>query len=299
LSGHELRISISWTGNDPAEHVYAINVCLVDGAGAEVARTGAHMHRVSRTFLLDGPGFEPEPPRTAEEDLIETVDNDGRPDGQDNCRTVANPGQEDTNNDGIGDACAYDHDADGVVDPRDNCPPRFPEHTAMSNPDQRDTDADGLGDVCDGDDDDDYLLDGADNCPLTWNQDQADADGDGLGAACDANDSPAPSPPASAPTDITAPTIEVALGRTLRLRELGRSIAVEVRCNERCSVRAELLVKRKRVAAGTASLGGRGTTYVFMRRLARLRPAKAILRLTATDAAGNVRRASRRIQLRR
>ena len=87
--------------------------------------------------------------------------------------------------------------------------------------------------------------------------------------------------------------------RKLRLRELGSSIAVEVRCSEQCAIRATLLVKRRKVAAGTAALGGRGTTYVFMRSLRRLAPATAILKLTATDAAGNRRTASRRIALRR
>ena len=72
--------------------------------------------------------------------------------------------------------------------------------------------------------------------------------------------------------------------RALRLRELGRSIAVEVRCSEQCAIRDELVVKRKRVASGTAALGGSGTTYVFMRRLRRLTPARATLKLTATDA---------------
>jgi len=101
------------------------------------------------------------------------------------------------------------------------------------------------------------------------------------------------------PPDRAAPTLGLSMPRTLRLREHGRSIAVEVRCNERCRVRADLVVKRRRVAAGTATLGDRGTTYVFMRRLRRLAPAKATLRVTATDVAGNVRSMTLRVRLRR
>ncbi|MGE0686135.1 MAG: FGLLP motif-containing membrane protein, partial [Dehalococcoidia bacterium] len=57
------------------------------------------------------------------------TDNDGIPDVEDNCDTVANPTQTDTDGDGVGNAC-------------DNCP-------TVSNPTQADTDEDDIGDACD------------------------------------------------------------------------------------------------------------------------------------------------------
>ena len=54
---------------------------------------------------------------------------------QDNCQFVSNWNQNDTDVDGVGDAC-------------DNCP-------NVANADQTDTDSDGDGDDCDTDDDDD------------------------------------------------------------------------------------------------------------------------------------------------
>lgn len=70
-------------------------------------------------------------------------DGDGVTDGVDNCPTVSNPDQADTDMNGIGDACEpLDSDGDEVPDASDNCPLDY-------NPDQADSDGDGYGDVCD------------------------------------------------------------------------------------------------------------------------------------------------------
>ncbi|MGB5419989.1 choice-of-anchor B family protein, partial [Algibacter sp.] len=79
---------------------------------------------------------------------IVDTDNDGIEDNLDNCPSIANPNQEDTDNDGIGDLCEtivlVDTDSDGIPDSEDNCP-------EMANSNQEDQDSDGIGDLCDAD----------------------------------------------------------------------------------------------------------------------------------------------------
>lgn len=107
-------------------------------------------------------------------------DGDSHPDPHDNCPLTWNLGQQDTDDDGIGDECDSDDDNDCITDELD-VSPRVP------NPDPVDTDEDGVSDLCDGDDDGDQILDHQDNCPLVSNFDQRDENGDGRGDACQDN----------------------------------------------------------------------------------------------------------------
>jgi MYXO-CTERM domain-containing protein len=93
------------------------------------------------------------------------TDADGVIDGVDNCGTIANSDQRDSDGDRVGDVCDRDDDDDGIADDDDADP-----LVAVAGPD--DTDGDGVRDDLDG-------------CPDNADIAQVDPDGDGRGAVCD------------------------------------------------------------------------------------------------------------------
>ena len=135
------------------------------------------------------------------------------PNVNDNCKSVYNPSQSDTDADRVGDACdncptvnnplQEDADGDGVGDLCDNCA-STKNGNCGANPlncdidgngsvtaleyaqgYQADSDGDHIGDACDSDDDNDGVPDTSDNCRTVSNPTQTDTDHDGAGDACD------------------------------------------------------------------------------------------------------------------
>ncbi len=148
--------------------LYRVTVTVTDNLGEAVAESLEF--RVSKEAGDDN------------EDPFADPDLDGIWTAVDNCPDVANPFQEDSDNNGVGDACQLDDfDGDGIDSSIDNCP-------VSPNPSQRDFDGDGIGDACDfevPDRDSDGVPDRSDNCPFVSNAVQMDTDGDGIGDVCD------------------------------------------------------------------------------------------------------------------
>jgi cysteine-rich repeat protein len=153
--------------------------------------------------LVEFDGCEPDCKKSKD------TDSDGHYDALDNCPNVANPGQEDADQDGIGDVCdspdcgngvlegteacddgnnvkgdncepdctaSKDTDSDGIFDSVDNCPD-------ISNPQQEDADVDGKGDVCDAPECGNIVKETGEAC-----DDGNISDGDGCSALCTVED---------------------------------------------------------------------------------------------------------------
>ncbi|MEW6774963.1 MAG: thrombospondin type 3 repeat-containing protein [Bdellovibrionota bacterium] len=133
----------------------------------------------STEVLPQAPRFYPTNPGDSD------TDNDGIGDNSDNCPLVANAPQTDTDVDGLGDACDNNPGAAGGG--------------ARDIDDGTDSDLDGLTDCEEffglrrggfrsaldtADSDSDGILDSFDNCPCTANDTQSDSSGDGVGDVC-------------------------------------------------------------------------------------------------------------------
>ena len=119
------RLIVVDSGNDRLQAFGSVDQHspFLDGFGSSGAGNGQFSHPNS---IALGPGGWMYVSDTGNGRIVrlryDDADRDGVLDDMDNCKGLANPGQEDTDHDGQGDACDPDIDGDGVSNAQDRCP---------------------------------------------------------------------------------------------------------------------------------------------------------------------------------
>jgi len=264
--------------------------------------------RLDNCRTVRNPDQADENPRNGIGDACQfDTDGDGVFDFEDNCVNRPNPDQADQDGDGAGDACDNDPDGDYVRDAIDNCP-GIPNPQVLIGGEwiQPDADGDGIGDACDPVDD---------RLPPPA---PPSSDPPPSGPVPAPGDEPPPAAGGGRPgaADRQPPRVTVDIRTRHRWEEIEDALIVRVRCSEACQIKAEVVVarslarrvklRRTTVASGSAAVEAATSTYAFVRfdraarRALRKRSRAAVtLRVRATDRAGNTRRVSERLTLRR
>jgi Putative metal-binding motif len=148
----------------------AVATMTTDASGAWSRHAGGlqggEYYAVAAQRMLKSPGHR----HTCEAARSNTVsvppdsDGDGVRDPSDNCPDVANPGQQDSDGDGLGDACNPDADLDGYTVADGDCADNDP----YRHPGAADNRPDGIDDDCDGSIDEDVAATGIVYSDMYW-----------------------------------------------------------------------------------------------------------------------------------
>ena len=288
-SNHEIvHDGVSIPAGGKIARMHFVLLRTPDQAGIDAAKADAAALAKAPSYAYDGLS-------TVERQRLFNwpTDPDGDGDGvsvvTDNCPTVANPDQLDTDGDGQGDACDSDDDGDGISDAA--------ETAIGSKPLSTDSDGDGVPD-------------GSDQCILKAGGAPTGCPLFGSVIVAEGGEGGTPLGPSTTPADKTAPTITLTgVAAKPKLKAFLKGVTGKASCSEACKLDFELVGTAKKVTLARASdvtLGSQSFGLGTAKRSFKVKPSKKLvgkakklkvqLRVTATDAAGN--RATKTVSLR-